>query len=298
MTDAPTKTATATDDAAVKAAEAKRIEAEREAARKAGRRDADRAVGAVSGAAAAVVDVAKEGASAVAQGAKKANEVGIDGMAADMQRRGAEANKSLNIGSLLGGLGGLLLTYIGAPIFSNLLGLGDFMGTFVMIALAIPMMIMGSSQFGDTINGWLGRPKSSEKASSQAQGQAPAKAQAQGAAAQPSQAAAVTTTVIPNEALVAMLEDAKSKGINANHVLFRKGTNGLVQPMIIDIEKAPQAVQDLKAKGGVFPVATLQEAMDICKAQGKAHAVGFAPGEGDTVRPQGCVPKPAAIAAR
>lgn len=296
MTDAPTKPATA-DDAAAKALEVQR-EAERKAAEAAGRRDADKVVGAAKSAAGTVADTAKAGAAAVGDAAKKANEAGIDGLAADARRRGEEANKSLNIGSLLGGLGGLLLTYIGAPIFSNLLGLGDFMGTFLMIALAIPMMIMGSSQFGDTINGWLGRPKAGEKAPSQAQGQAPAKAQAQGIAAQPTQAASLQATVIPNEALVAMLEDAKSKGINANHVLFRKGANGLVQPSVIEIEKAPPAVQDLKTKGGVFPVATLQEAMDACKAQGKQHAVAFTPAEGDAVRPQGCVPKAAASAAR
>jgi hypothetical protein len=284
MTDGPTKTATA-DDAAAKALEARR-ESERQAAEAAGRRDADKVVGAVKSA----VDTAKAGAAFVGDTAKKANEVGIDGMAADARRRGEEANKSLNIGSLLGGLGGLILAYIGAPMVASFLGLGDIFGTLGMIMMAIPMMIMGSSQFGDTINGWLGRPKAGESTKVQAQGAAPAKAQAQ--------AAVAPVTTIPHEALVAMLADAKEKGLNANHVMFRKDTQGHVIPSLIDIEKAPQAVKNLKEKGGVIPVTTFKDAMDICQAKGFDHAIAFTPAEGDAVRPQGCVPKATASAAR
>lgn len=288
MTDAPTKTATA-DDAAAKALEARR-ESERQAAEAAGRRDADKVVGAAKSAAGTVADTAKAGAAAVGNAAKKANEAGIDGMAADARRRGEEANKSLNIGSLLGGLGGLILAYVVVPLITSFLGLGDIFGTLGMIMMAIPMMIMGSSQFGDTINGWLGRPKAGEKAKEQAQGAAPAKAQAQ--------AAAAPVTTIPHEALVAMLADAKEKGLNANHVMFRKDTQGHVIPSLIDIEKAPQAVKNLKEKGGVIPVTTFKDAMDICQAKGFDHAIAFTPAEGDAVRPQGCVPKATAFAAR
>lgn len=295
MTDAPTKPATA-DDAAAKALEARR-EAERKAAEAAGRRDADMVVGAAKSAAGTVVDTAKAGADALGAAARTAKETGIDGMAADARRRGEEANKSLNIGSLLGGLGGLILAYIGAPMVASFLGLGDVFGTLGMIMMAIPMMIMGSSQFGGWINEKLGRSHPAENIKMRAH-DAPAHAQAAAPAKAPAQAAAAPVTTIPHEALVAMLADAKGKGLDANHVMFRKDAQGKVIPSLIDIEKAPQVVKDLKEKGGVIPVTTFKDAMDVCQAKGFQHAVAFVPAEGDAVRPQGCVPKAAASAAR
>ena len=95
-------------------------------------------------------------------GKKKAEEAkhlftGKPETAAEKAKREADEKKDkkpLDVGSLIGGLVGAVMGWL----LGNMAGGGGIMGTLIGLGLTAGGVYMGKEAFGNTINGWLGRP--------------------------------------------------------------------------------------------------------------------------------------------
>jgi hypothetical protein len=229
------------------------------------------------------VDLLKSGAKVVTDTVGEISDKGVTEKAKEAAKKaqdaGATFNKEFDFGSLLGGVAGGLLAWVFGSIFG-----GGTIGTIFSVLLAIPMAMIGSNQFGDTINGWLGRPKSKDKLAAET---SPAPQQQRAAQPAVSQApAAQPVATLSNEQLLAMMEAAKANGHRTDVVQARlKSAGGLEF----------QTVAPGQAAAGLISKANLDAKLAQCSAAGQASAIQFAPdGRGDYS--YGCAPKATAPA--
>lgn len=165
--------------------------------------------GAADGAAATREVIGGETSDSKAKPAKpKDSGTGIGGMFGELWENIKEFFSNFkengSIGSILGGIIGLG----GAWLAGNFFG-GGIISTILMVALAIPMMLIGSDSIGGWINNWLGHGDKSRGGDSpeRSQSRTASVATQRAAAASPQQATPSFTPsmTLTNEELLAMV---------------------------------------------------------------------------------------------